>query len=84
MIGIEYIIGLVLAITEVIKRKTNIDDKLSGIIAVFLGAGLNMLNAFAFGGDLREAFGAGFIAAFIASGVFSVAKNTTQYIKQKR
>lgn len=82
MLNIEYIVALTIAISEFLKRMTGdkLDDKLTGFIALFIGAGLNAGNAYLFGGDIVLAAKEGFIAAFAAVGIFSVGKNTLQSI----
>lgn len=82
MLEIEYVVALTIALSEFIKRATGdkLDDKLTGFIALFIGAGLNALNAYLFGGDIAQAAKEGFIAAFAAVGIFSVSKNTLQSV----
>lgn len=76
MLDTQYVVGLVMAVVQVLKRW--VPSEFLPLVAVFLGAGFNALNALAFGGDMVAAVKDGFIAAGLAIGIFSGVKNTFQ------
>lgn len=76
MLETQYVVGLVMAVVQILKRW--VPSEYLPLLAVVLGAGLNALNALAFGGDILAAIKDGFVAAGLAIGIFSGVKNTFQ------
>ncbi|MGE5589871.1 MAG: hypothetical protein ACM3ZA_04520 [Bacillota bacterium] len=76
MLETQYVVGLVMAVVQILKRW--VPSEYLPLLAVFLGAAFNALNALAFGGDLVAAVKDGFVAAGLAIGIFSGVKNTFQ------
>lgn len=74
MLTPEYLIGLTMAIVEVVKTYLNPDKVWLPLIIVFVGAGLNAANAAMFGGDILVAIKEGIQFAVQAAGLFSLGK----------
>lgn len=76
MLEVQYVVGIVMASVQVLKRW--VPAEYLPFVACGLGAGLNLANALAFGGDPAVAFKDGLVAAGLAIGIFSGVKNAFQ------
>lgn len=74
----QVIIGLVMALVELIKRRGWADSSALPFVAVGLGAILNGLNAYAFGGEVAQAVKDGITLAGLTMGIWSGAKAVTE------
>ncbi|MHB9145617.1 MAG: hypothetical protein ACYC5Y_09830 [Symbiobacteriia bacterium] len=76
MLEMQYIVGLVMALVQVLKLWVR--PEYLPLLAVALGGVLNTVNAVLFGGNVLEAVKDGIVAAGLAIGIFSGVKNTFQ------
>jgi hypothetical protein len=75
MIEIGIVIGVVMAIGVWLKKETWFPTKFIPLAIIFLAVLFNVLDAWLFNGDLREAGKTAFIEALSAIGIHSGTKN---------
>jgi hypothetical protein len=78
MLDMFLVMGVVVGLTEILKKKFNIDKMYMWILVLGIASGLNCLNAFAFGGDIQSALKDGIYNAALASGVYSLGKSALE------
>lgn len=71
MVQVTYVIGISMAIVNLLKNRFNLPKDLIPVLAVVLAVGFNLLNAFVFGGDYVSAGKAAFIESGILVGLFA-------------
>lgn len=74
MLPLELIMALTVGFTESLKQTFRIPKQWLWLLVIALGAGLNALNAWAFGGSVLEAMKEGIISSATASGIYGLAK----------
>jgi len=93
MLGGEYIIGLVIAFSEIFKAfikksKFLVENKIDGVIVslfvVALGGLANAINAYAFTGEgVKEAVKQGMELAIIAAGIYGLGKGALEKVTKQ-
>jgi len=79
MLEIVIIIGITMAITEAIKKKTPFPKSLLFIPVLGLAAGLNAANAYFFNGvEITEAVAEGIRYGAVAGGVYGLGKEVLE------
>lgn len=79
MIEIQYVVAFAMAVTNVIKTFVPEKGKVFiPFIAIVLSIAFNLLNAFAFGGDILEAAKVGFVTGGIMIGMFATPEQITK------
>ncbi|GAW28159.1 hypothetical protein [Carboxydocella sp. ULO1] len=74
MLPVELVMALTVGFTESLKQTFRIPKQWLWLLVIALGAALNGLNAWAFGGPVLEAVKEGIIGAATASGIYGLTK----------
>ena len=81
MLELSVTVGIVVGLSEVVKRATPIPGKYIPVVNLVLGIALCVFTA---SGDLRTAAVEGIIVGLTASGLYSSGKNVMQGLEKKR